>query len=310
MTKIRLSIILLFLSFFIIVAVVILNFWERPNADVVDTRTKSPQLVELAQGSDVKYADLEAEITETPQPIETSQDKDTTYADAYPISIILSIVLIALSFTTLISVGISFYLYRWRKILLANNNMIVPEEWAKTIQGVGKSLTSFGKGVSEHLSNVANETNNNTVKISNMIETYMQLQSALDEKDAEIKRLKTGYDAEIFRKFISRFIRIDQTIDDFINEDGETPDLLQLRRLFEDALDECGISKFSPIIGENYRSAKGVSDNPKTILTDDPTKEFLITEVIEAGYQLNNGQENNIIIPSKVKINKLVRGDP
>ena len=281
MNNIKLRIVIISITSLIVVATLTYYFWP-------------------SQHSDTGIANVS--FSQAQMPLDKKDDGNVANNS---INVALMIAIIALSLTTLISVGISFYLYKWRKILLTNSNMIVPEEWAKTIQDLGKNLNSFGKGVSDHLSHVANETSNNTATMSSMIETYMQLQLALDSKDAEIKRLKTGYDAEIFRKFISRFTRIDQTIDDFILEHGETADLLQLRHLFEDALDECGISKFSPAIGANYRSAKGVADSPKALLTDDPSKEFLITEVIEAGYQLDNGQENNVIIPSKVKIYKL-----
>ena len=189
--------------------------------------------------------------------------------------------------------------------MLLNENMVVPEEWAKYLQQIGKGYKGFGEAIGASMKNVAGEMNSNTEKITNMTETYMELQSALDEKDKEIKRLKGGYDAEIFKRFISRFIRIEQTVDDFILEDESNESLDQLRRLFEDAFDECGVSKFNPTIGEDYRTAAGVADNPKTEITNDPEEEFLISEVLESGYQLNAGEDCKVIVPSKVRIYKI-----
>ena len=64
----------------------------------------------------------------------------------------------------------------------------------------------------------------------------MTLQKALDERDAEIRRLKTGYDVHIFQKFIVRFIRVDQAIEDFIGMDKFDKDgFEQIRKLLEDA---------------------------------------------------------------------------
>ena len=180
--------------------------------------------------------------------------------------------------------------------------MVVPEEWVKYLDGLGKHVASLKEYVSNDLSRVSSETRENSLKITSMTETYMQLQSALDEKDSEIKRLKDGYDTEIFRRFISRFIRIDQTIDEFILDEGESTALSQLSRLFEDALEECSVSKYEPEIGEDYREAYGIADNPKKELTKDSNKNFKIIEVIESGYHIDTGKNKKIIIPSKVKI--------
>ena len=255
-------------------------------------------------------ADVVIEATAEEPKIISEQIIDQSGTNIVPVvdntgNTFLYVTLSILSLTTLLSIAISFYLYKWRRILLSNNNMVVPEEWAKYLKKVGKSMEGFRKSVGDDLQRVANATNNNTEKISNMTDTYMELQSALDEKDAEIKRLKKGYDAEIFRRFILRFARIEQTIDDIILEDGEKEFLSHLKRLFEDAFDECGVSKYEPVIGEDYRKAIGVSDNPKTIATSNPDEEFLISEVLESGYQLNTAINKEVIIPAKVRIYKL-----
>lgn len=214
-------------------------------------------------------------------------------------------IVIILSLTTMLSISISFYLYKWRKILLSNPNMVVPEEWAKHLMVMGNNINNINATVNKTLSSVKNETSNNTVKISQMTDTYMELQLALDEKDDEIKRLKKGYDAEIFKRFIARFVRIEQSLDDFIFEEGEKESYTFLKRLFEDAFEECGVYKFKPEIGEDYRKAIGVADNPKKENTKEPTKDFKISEVIEEGYQVVNGDVTNVIIPAKVKIHRL-----
>ena len=217
----------------------------------------------------------------------------------------LFVVIIILSITTLFSVAISFYLYRWRKILLSNKGMVVPEQWSKNIQELGNHISNLSDAVSNNLKIVANETKINSEKSSNMINTYMELQQALDEKDKEIKRLKNGYDAEIFKRFILRFARIDQAIEDYLEDDKENNFLNQFKRMFEDAFDECGVSRFSPSIGEDYRKANGVADTPKIEKTEELDKDFIISEIIETGYQLNMGNDGyKILIPSKVRIYK------
>jgi len=213
------------------------------------------------------------------------------------------IALIIMSIATLISIIISFYLYKWRRILLAKPTLLVPEEWGKYLDTVGKNMERLGDSFTSNINHLASKTSESSEKIGNMTETYMSLQNTLDEKDSEIRRLKKGYDAEVFRKFVSRFIRIDQAIDYYIHlEEGDSNFLGQLKRLFEDALDECGVESFAPQIGEDYRRAFGVADNPKKIKTEDPDEEFMVAEIIESGYRLRNGNDYEIVRPCKVSI--------
>lgn len=252
-----------------------------------------------AESQHVPSVNLISESTEK----ENSSQSMTPYIESS--NDILVFALIILSLTTLLSVAISFYLYKWRRILLANPNTVVPEEWAKSLMVMGDNINKINSSVNNSLNSVSEEAASSTQKINQMTETYMELQSVLDEKDQEIKRLRTGYDAEIFKRFISRFIRIEQSLDDFIQDEGEKESYTFLKRLFEDALEECGVCKFEPQVGEDYRKAVGISDNPKREATTDKEKDFQISEVIEAGYHTISGEIKHIIIPAKVRIFRL-----
>src|SRR5690625_3387864 len=156
---------------------------------------------------------LTQELVETVQPdVGASNPSDFLY-----------IAIVILSISTLIAVGISFYLYKWRRILLANPNSVVPEEWAKYLQGVGEGVTQLSSIMDSNLARVSQESRLNTERIENMTKTYMELQEVLDEKDKEIERFKDGYDAEIFRRFIGRFAHVDRALEDLIS-DGEAPE--------------------------------------------------------------------------------------
>ena len=213
------------------------------------------------------------------------------------------LIILILSLTTLCSISISFYLYKWRRILLANPEMVVPEKWAEVLISLGKAVENNSKSVEQSLHRVVSETGKHTNNVKNMTETYMELQSALDMKDAELKRFKYGYDAYLYKKFIKRFIRIDQSLTDFMIDD-ESDNLGFIKRLFEDALDESGVSVFVPNVGDDYRNAVGIADHPKIELTDDVNLDFKIAEVIECGYQNDTSESVGIIVPSKVKIYK------
>lgn len=227
---------------------------------------------------------------------------------ANPLSVMESnylVAIIVLSFTCLISISITFYLYRWRKILLSHPSYVIPEEWAKYLNRVGEGLASLNKKTGDKLQVLEGSNRDLSIKVLAMTDTYMDLQAVLDEKDKEIKRLKNGYDSEIFRKFIARFARVEQALQDIINEESDNNNLRMLARLFEDAFSECGVEKYEPILGSDYRTTKGVSDNPKIKLTNEPSLDFKILEVIESGYELISTGNRKTIIPSKVRIYKL-----
>jgi len=303
-----------FLSLLIsfVLVVIVLKYGDSLADDVGKPSAGSVVTSLVGEDSTVEPSVVSAvkeEPTIEPQVVSVGKEKVTVERiDANSSSVgnaLLYIVIMILALTTLLSVGISFYLYKWRKILLENNQFVVPEEWAKCLRSLDESVGELNQTIGSGLQVVGAESKSNSEKISAMTETYMELQDVLDQKDKEIKRLKTGYDAVIFKRFVRRFARIEQSIDDFIFEDGETEQLIMLRRLFEDAFDECGVCKFSPEIGEDYRRANGVSDNPKSKKTDNAEDEFKISEVLEAGYKLGAGADEEVIIPAKVRIFKL-----
>ncbi|MEZ9847686.1 hypothetical protein [Vibrio breoganii] len=212
---------------------------------------------------------------------------------------LLVTLLIVMSGALLISVAISFYLYKWRKVLLSDSKYALPEEMAKAMQG-------FELQLSKH----TEQTNFNSqrvdllqTEISRMTQTYMDLQKELTDKDVEIKRLRNGYDLAIYKKFIRRFIRIDQQVTD-LKFESDTDQFDTIAELLEDAFAESGIEKFEPQIGDDYRNCDGVEDRPKVVPTQDKEKDYQIEEVLEPGYKPIDKSNKEALVKSKVKIFK------
>lgn len=220
----------------------------------------------------------------------------------------LSLTLMAVA--TLCAVGTSLYLYRWRRILLANPHMLVPEELGKwlnslgdSVRGMGGTLSVVAEAQSAESKKLTRQSSDVGEKVSNLIETFMTLQTALNERDNEISRLKRGYDAEVFRKFIARFLRVSQALDDIqAIPQPKAENIGQLRRLFDDAFAECGVEQFIPNIGSDYRTEFGVADNPKTTKAADPADVFKIVSVVEVGYRVRGLEADELIVPAKVTI--------
>ncbi len=239
--------------------------------------------------------------------------KDSQTYSSNKSSINYDLLLILLSVTTLASIIISFWLYRWRRVVIAGNMPVVPEKFAQQVNdivsAVKNSGTELGNDINQQ-STILNQSNSSLLSLSEdiktMIEVHMKLQSTLDQKEDEINRYKEGYDAKIFHNFLLRFTRVDRTFNDYIKDesvDETVRDALEdIREMMEDALAECGVEAFSPKKGLNYKTAEGVADNPKTIDTDDESKHFTIAEVLDEGYRRETDSGFKVITQAKVSI--------
>jgi len=219
------------------------------------------------------------------------------------------VAIVVLSVTTLVASGVFFYRYR-----PTGPHMTPPEELGGHIQSLGDNAAKLELDVGDRLHRLYERTEQlvelgfrHSEQVGSLAETFMTLQKAIDVRDDENKKLKLGYDAQIFGRFLRRFIRVDRAIQDYLDDpSGETENLLLVKRLLEDALDECGVEPFEPEVGEDYRAmGDQVADNPKDIPTTDPDQDFQVAEIVERGYRLRGADDSwQIVVPAKVRIYK------
>jgi hypothetical protein len=222
----------------------------------------------------------------------------------------LLIVMLFMSATAAVAVASSFYLYRWRRILSADQRFVVPEALVGSLRGMGKEirvsrsqLNRLAGELSDETQTLSKRVETTQKSVSELLDTTVMLQRALDQRDAEIQRLRQGYDQEIFRRFIARFVRVKQAVDDCVALKRFGPhDCEQLRRLLEDAFEECGVEQFIPPLGTDYRGAEGVADNPRVIHTSDPKQSFAIADILDPGYRFRSPTNREIISPARVSI--------
>jgi len=195
---------------------------------------------------------------------------------------IWAFILLVLMATALLLLSVMlFRFYRWRmQILSGSKKYLVPEVWDSQYKSVN-------------------------TKIDTMIDTFMLFQKNLDEKDDLIRRYKESYDAKVFNKFLHRFIRIILFIDELLEASpkGEAHEyLLQIKMLFDDALDECDVEEFIPNVGDDFRKVEGLDRNPKKTPTNSDYEHFKINKILHCGYRLRLPVGFKIITPAKVSI--------
>ena len=253
-----------------------------------------------------------------------NKDNDPTLIDkvlSLETLVILSILV------SLLSVLISFYLYRWRAIMLKDGtSAVVPESLGEELKSLKKAVDSSQKHLGESVerqasfvqgqakavktfsANIGRQGNQMAELIEELKERITSMRSMLAEKDAEIKRLKTGHDQAVYKRFVARFVRLEARMNKLLaNEDVSQKDLNNFKILLEDAIEQTGVESFSPKIGNPYGKEFGVEDNPKIIETNNAAEDETIAEVLSVGYKTSDTEEEGPIIPAKVSIYKFVK---
>ena len=244
---------------------------------------------------------LTKEVNSNLQIIDVEPESDLSYEVPLYIYIIIIIsLLLALS-----GVWISYWLYKWRKIIISkegkNNVIIVPEEFWESQQKIFKNFNDLAENVGVLNENLNKDIDSLNKQYNELMDNFLTLRKALDERDDEIKKLKEGYDQTIIKKSLRRFLKTHQSVSDSYKE-NPSDELEQILYLFNDALEEAGVEIFSPELNALYSKTDGLSENPRKITA--PNKEDVgkIQQVNEEGYRMKIPSGYEYLIPSKVTI--------
>ena len=211
--------------------------------------------------------------------------------------------------TVFLSLGVAFLalvILLWRRVRLGKVAALVPEAWGAKLHQATSAFKNEANKIYSATQRLNRQTQQHSHRISQMEETFVTFQKALDEKDEEIRRYKAGYDQQIFSNFVRRFIKVSKYVDKLIEKNKNSDKyFVSIKSLLRDALEECGVFSFAPEVGSDYRElGKAVADDPNFEWTEDPVQDFKIVKVEEEGYKL----KETVIVPSRVVIYRL-RGE-
>lgn len=213
---------------------------------------------------------------------------------------------IALILIAILSICFAFWSSHVRTISLKDGPAMVPEKWGGVINHLSAVSAQNTNQLNSALTFLQRSQLAQSEKSEELLESFLTLQRALSERDAEISRLKSGYDSQIYRRFVKKFIRIANELNEMLIEvegtDGHK-NYVYLVRLMRDALEECGVEEFEPKIGADFRQAGlSVSDDPLILPTDNSADDFKIASIQAPGYALEAEENPEVIIPAKVSI--------
>jgi hypothetical protein len=207
---------------------------------------------------------------------------------------------------TAVSLGISFWLYYIRSLYLKDGPALVPEKWGVLLADLTHVTNQTNINTVENLSSLIRESSHLSRKSEALLESFLTLQETISNRDEEIARLKKGYDSKIFKRFITRFIRVSIALHEVRREASDSDQAKNYKylcRLIQSALEECGVEQLSPEIGVDYRQlGSEVDDDPKIIDTNDGSRNFLVASVESPSYMIEGEGDREIILPAKVTI--------
>ena len=209
-----------------------------------------------------------------------------------------------------LGLGISFWIYYAKSVYLKDGPALVPERWGHILAELGHITSKANTNTIQSLTAVLEASQYQTEKSESLLESFLTLQQAISNRDDEISRLRKGYDAKIFKKFVTRFIRVSIALEE-IREESESTDQSKnykyLCRLIQNALEDCGVVQVIPEINSDYREAgPEVADDPTLLDTNDPSLNYKITSVKSPAYIIEGEGDREILIPAKVSIYKIV----
>lgn len=207
-----------------------------------------------------------------------------------------------------LGLGISFWMHYARVVYLKNGPALVPEKWGHVLAELGQVTNKANMNTLESLTAVLTASNYQSKKSEGLLESFLTLQHAISTRDDEISRLKKGYDVKVFKRFVTRFIRVSIALEEIRDEaqySDQAKNYNYLCRLIQNAIEDCGVEKVNPPINSDYREAgPEVADDPLLIGTNDPSLNFMIASVESPAYVVEGEGDREILIPAKVSIYK------
>lgn len=188
-----------------------------------------------------------------------------------------------------------------RESLVQSPHLVTPENFHKWTAQVSDALGAVIKATNNNSLSIRENGSAFEAAFNDLARTFLALQSALDQRDQQLKRAEQGWELQVFRRFLLRFARVDEVLHDQSLDASAC--LTQSRLMMQDALEECGVAQFLPRLGSDYRNEKGVDDRPVLTHVSESALFYKIKSVVSPGYRVRaaNG-DDLVVIPARVEV--------
>lgn len=253
--------------------------------------SRSAQMDAAAKVQDVQPASTEADSREVRAPSQS------------PIIWLLVFALLVVAATTS---GTTWYLLRWRRRLPDGQQSVLPEEVLRAMDGLAQLN-------GEQIRNADQALNDVGKSFEEIRAGFVAFSKSASEKDEVIRRLRMGGDRQANIQLLRRFVRVARMVDEDIATDQaagkDTSALESIRSHLEEALLDGGLTQFMPDLGQDYRTANGVSKNPQFSWGDEVERDWSIIGILQPGFQFDTGSEPFMVEPAIVEVYRVQKGD-
>jgi hypothetical protein len=195
-------------------------------------------------------------------------------------------------------------LYKWRRRIEGGKSIVLPEvhyEKMESIESDVQSIGSLMKKLGDHVSSKATETEKNFEEFLNLLS---KLQNTVEIKDAEIQRLKEGYDNKLKKDSVMILIKLRDRVDYFINSESSSEDLIKacngILAIIDHELNAMDVVSFDFDSGVSIREIDDF-EIIETVETADQEKIGVVIRTTKNGYYMK-GQDDEKIILRKAEI--------
>ena len=191
-------------------------------------------------------------------------------------------------------------LYRWRiNIKDSNKSIILPEVHYEKLERLEAGFNALAELVQEvgKLSQITDKESKE--RIEEILSSFLGLQDSIGSKEAEISRLKSGYDNEIKRSFTSGLLSLRDRIEHYFTDTASSEDLSKacegMLTILDNILEEENILSFEYEPGISIRDIKDFEIYEK-VATSNKEKIGLVIKTIKKGYYLKGLDETKVVI--------------
>lgn len=228
---------------------------------------------------------------------------------------VLVIILTTSLLVSVIALWVAYRFYRWRTQIDVTG-ALVPEHWAQNITNLTDAINSFRDVLEQHLrgnieqnQNFSKAQDSITSKTDTISETLhatqdmlLKFQQTIDMKDAEISRLKQGYDTKILKKSILGMINLHTHIVTILSNDPENKRLKNVEFLMRDEIESSGVEISKVPLGEDFaKLSEYVEVIGHTSDTNVDLVKGQISEVVSEMYLMRTEDKLNVLRKAKVK---------
>lgn len=178
---------------------------------------------------------------------------------------------------------------------------IVPTELLKYLKTQSNTYNILRGSVDKQLTS---SKENQTATINKIESAFEIFRTQLDQKDVELKRLKSGYDYDVFRNFLARFIRVHTELFkecEAATDSDAHETLSDIRDLFEDSLSECGVRIATVSVGDTY-NPELLSAQLSYVATSKKEDDGKVSRIVHPAYYHISDTGDTLLKEARLKI--------